>query len=73
MNMRYRMTDEEIAELKEACRPVPYMVFGGMEPRSPRDNAMDVWNKVSARVGCKCDTIAPANTGDDRDFEAEPN
>lgn len=68
----YRMTDPELNELMEASKPVPYMVFGGIEPRSPRDNAMDVWRKVAARVGCDVDSIDSAGTGDDHDFKARP-
>ena len=68
----YKLTDEELAELMEASKPVPYMVFGGIEPRSPRDNVMDVWRKVAARVNCEVDSIENAGTGDNHDFTAKP-
>jgi hypothetical protein len=70
---QYRMTDEEFARLKESCKPVPYMVFGGKEPTSPRENAMAVWATIATRVGCVLDTIGPSPKGDQQDFLAEPN
>jgi poly-gamma-glutamate capsule biosynthesis protein CapA/YwtB (metallophosphatase superfamily) len=66
------MTDEEFNDLVEACKPVPYMVIGGIVPESPTDKAMRVWDSVAKRVGCVQSSIAPANTGDDHDFMAEP-
>ena len=68
----YRMTDDELNMLMNASKPVPYLVFGGIEPRSPRDNAMDVWRTVAARVGCDVDSIEPAETGDNHEFNARP-
>jgi hypothetical protein len=68
----YRMTDEELEELKKASRPVPYLIMGGMPPPSPRENAMRVWRKIAQRVGCVVDTIAPRG-GDPHDFSATAN
>ena len=68
----YRLTDEEFNKLMDASKPVPYMVFDGIEPRSPHDNAMDVWRTVAARVGCDVDSIGSAGTGDNHDFNARP-
>lgn len=69
---RFRLTDEELEELYKASQPVPYLIFGGLEPASPRDNALRVWRKVAERVGCDPESIDCANTGDDHDFEATP-
>lgn len=69
---KYRLTDEELNHLLEASKPVPYMVFGGVEPRSPQDNVMDVWKQVANRVGCDVGSIEGAGTGDQRDFVARP-
>jgi len=69
---QYTMTDSEYTELMEACKPVPYLIVGGRKPSSPRENAMHVWAKIAARVGCDCNSIAPANTGNNHDFMGEP-
>lgn len=68
----YRLTDEELKQIMDASKPVPYMVIGGVPPSSPRDNAMAVWRRVAARVGCEVDSISPGDTGDNHDFKAEP-
>ncbi len=68
----YRLTKEELAALKRACMPVPYMIIGGVPPESPRTKAMRVWGKVAARVGCVAATIEPGNDGDEHNFNAEP-
>ena len=70
--MRYRMTDEELGRLKEACKPVTYIVVGGVPPVSPRTKAMRVWADVARRVGCIRSTINLASTGDEHDFDATP-
>lgn len=68
---KYTLTEIEHAELVEACKPVPYMIIGGVAPVSPAEKAMFVWKRVANRVGCDVNTIAPA--GDDtREFLGEP-
>jgi hypothetical protein len=69
---RYRMTDAELKNLLEACKPVPYLVIGGIEPRSPAENAFSAWRDIAVRLGYKVETIESAGTGDDHDFMAEP-
>ena len=68
----YRLTDEELDALKEALKPVPCLIVGGIPPASPCDKAMAVWRNVASRVGCDVNSIAPANTGDEHDFLATP-
>ena len=47
----YELTTEQYDKLIEACRSVPYMVFGGMEPRSPQQNANDAWCALGKELG----------------------
>lgn len=68
----YRLTHEELAEIIEASKPVPYMVIGGVEPQSPRDKVMAIWRRVAERVGCDVDSIDKGTTGDLHDFIARP-
>lgn len=70
MKELYTLQEDEFVELVEASKPVPYLIAGGMSPPSQYDNAMRVWGKVAARVGCKLQTIAPGTS--DRTFYAEP-
>ena len=47
----YEMSEEDLKELLEACKPVPYMVFGGIAPRSPEQNANDAWERLGKKMG----------------------
>jgi hypothetical protein len=67
----YRMTKEQFKRLTDACRPVPYMVFGGMAPRSPQENANDAWHDLARELGFDWGTVKPLPGGDERDFLAE--
>ena len=65
-----RLTDEQFNRIMEASKPVPYMVFGGMGPRSPQENANAAWREVAKEHGVHWQTIRPCG-GDGRDFTAE--
>ena len=67
----YAMTKEEYARLVEASRPVPYMVFGGMEPESPRERAMRVWRDLAAKYHFEVMTVQAG--ADPLHFTAEPS
>ena len=49
----FEMTKEQRARILNASRPVPYMVFGGIEPRSPQENANDAWREPGRRAGVR--------------------
>lgn len=72
MKTKYTMTDGELAELREACKPVHYMVFGGIPPESPYDKAVRVWGKIAERVQCDVNSIEGAGPGRDNEFYADP-
>jgi hypothetical protein len=72
IEMIYTMTEQEFNALKEASKPVPYMVFDGRPPEGAYDKAMRVWATICDRVGCEQGTVAPALTGGSRDFTAKP-
>lgn len=67
----YRMSEEQHARLLDACKPVPYMIVGGMAPRSPQENANDAWRALGREMGFDWRTVKPAGA-DSRDFTAEP-
>jgi len=60
----YKLTDDELKSLHEAATPVPYMVFGGVEPEDPYDASMRIWRQVAERVGCEFKTIAASPQGE---------
>lgn len=59
MRKEFQLTADELNGLLDACRPVPYMVFGGMPPRSPQENANDAWKRLAAQHGFVWDTVRP--------------
>jgi hypothetical protein len=72
MRREFEMTEDDLKELLEASKPVPYMVFGGVEPQSPRENAHAVWRVLGDRIGFAWKTVKPS-AGGQRFFSAEPS
>ena len=70
MRKEFEMTQEQYDKILEACRPVPYMVFGGMEPRSPQQNANDAWKALGEEMGFEFMTVK-AIPGKPKFFTAE--
>ena len=68
--VNFEMTEDDLAALMEASKPVPYMVFGGQEPRSPQENANAAWKKLGDKMGFDHMTVEPTGQGN-RFFSAE--
>jgi hypothetical protein len=69
----YEMTPDQEAMLLKACQPVPYMVVGGMSPRSPQENANHAWAALGREMGFDGMTVRPSNRGGRRFFTAIPS
>ena len=67
----FEMTQTDLDTLLSAMKPVPYMIAGGMEPRSQQENANDAWARLGAKMGFDHMT-ALANGRGDRCFSAVP-
>lgn len=57
--VNYEMTQEQCDALLAAMKPVPYMVIGGMAPRSQQENANAAWAALGAQMGFDGDTVQP--------------
>ena len=68
----YEMTEAELEELLEACKPVPYMVIGGCVPSSPQENANRAWQKLGDKHGFDHMTVQPIHGKGQRFFSAVP-
>jgi len=55
----FTMTKEQCEKLLDACKPVPYMVFGGIEPRSPQENANAAWAELGLELGFDAMSVRP--------------
>ena len=70
MRKRYVMTEDQLNKMLEACKPVPYIVVGGVAPRSPQENANAAWCELGRVMGFDGMTVRPTGEGD-RYFTAE--
>lgn len=68
----YEMTDRDLAELLEACKPVAYMVVGGHAPSSPQENANRAWAALGKKMGFDGDSVVPRDGMGMRHFTAIP-
>lgn len=71
MRKEYEMTEDDLKELLSACKPVPYIMVGGVTPRSPQENANAAWARLGKKMGFKPMSVRPSRGGD-RFFSAEP-
>lgn len=63
MRKRFTMTKEQQEKLLDACKPVPYMLIGGVLPRSPQQNANDAWCELGREMGFDGMTAQPDSSG----------
>jgi hypothetical protein len=66
----FLLTEEQYARLKEAGRPVPYLVANGTEPTSPQDRVNAIWQEYGREMGFVWDTAGPIVGKDWRHFAA---
>lgn len=71
MRREFEMTEADMKEILDACKPVVYMVIGGMPPKSPQENANDAWCRLGNKMGFDGMTVQPVSGKDDRFFTAE--
>ena len=67
----YTMTNDELDELLDACKPVPYIIVGGVAPRSQQERANDAWARLGKKLGFDSNTVKPTGRGN-RSFSAVP-
>ena len=71
MRKQYEMTDWQLAQLLDACKPVPYMIIGGVEPRSPQENANAAWKRLGEELGFNHMSVQPVAGKGMKFFTAE--
>lgn len=70
MRKEYKLTPEQKEKLLEAMKPVPYMVVGGIAPRSQQENANAAWAKLGIELGFDGMSVRASSKGNDY-FTAE--
>ena len=68
----YEMTEADLKELLDACKPVVAMMIGGNGPSSPQENANRAWQRLGEKMGFDHMTVRPTGRGD-RFFTAVPS
>lgn len=68
----FEMSEAQHAKLLDACKPVPYMVMAGVEPRSPYENACDAWRALGREMGFDWESVLPVPAKGERWFSAVP-
>lgn len=70
--VNYEMTEAELEELLEACKPVPYIKVGNYTPPSPQDIANRAWRQLGEKLGFDPMTAKPVQGKGQRFFTAVP-
>jgi hypothetical protein len=68
----YEMTEADLQELLDACKPVPAMMIGGYAPPSPQENANNAWRRLGEKMGFDHMTVQPSAGKGNRFFSAVP-
>ena len=73
MRKEYTMTQEDLDELLDACKPTPAMWLSGgrsMSP-TPQENANNAWKALAKKMGFVWDTVNPIDGQCQLHFTAE--
>ena len=66
----FEMTQKQLDEIMDACKPVPMIALQCGTPNSPQVNANAAWKKLGQDLGFDHMTVRPNGKGD-RFFSAE--
>lgn len=69
----YEMTETDLKEILEACKPVPAIMIGGYVPSSPQENANRAWQRLGEKMGFDYMTVQPIPGRGERFFTAVPS
>ncbi len=67
----FEMTQEQLNELMDACKPVMQIALHCGRPLSPQENANNAWKRLGKKLGFKYKTVRRSSKGE-RFFTADP-
>jgi len=67
----FEMSEEDHDKIMDACKPVPLILIGGVEPRSAQENANSAWDRLGERMGFVGETVEGVEGKSTRFFTAE--
>lgn len=69
----YEMTEDDLAELLEASKPVAVMKIGNYAPKAPQENANNAWARLGEKMGFDSMTVQPVSGKGQCFFTAIPS
>jgi len=74
MNQRinYEMTEEDLQQILDACKPTPVIKIGNYTPASPQENANRAWRMLGEKMGFDYMTVQPIAGKGNQCFSAVP-
>lgn len=71
MRKEFEMTEEQLKEIIDAGKPVPYLMPQCGRIRSPQENANSAWQGLAKKMDFVWDTVRPVSGKGSRFFTAE--
>jgi len=71
MRKEFEMDEKQFKRLMDACKPGPYLVIGGVEPRSPEENVNAAWEAIGKELGFDHLTVKAVDGKGSKFFTAE--
>lgn len=71
MRQHFVMTDDDLEELMDACKPVPLIMLQCGMPSSPQENANDAWARLGEKLKFDSSTVQPVAGKGTKFFTAE--
>ena len=72
VKQQFIMTQTQLERMLAAMKPEPYLIFGGMPPRSLQERANEVWESLGNAMGFEHMSVEPDPSGDPLKFLAVP-
>ncbi len=59
----YQMTQDQMDKILEACRPIPFIIVGGIGPPSQQQMANSAWCSLGKEMGFDGMSVLPSDKG----------
>ena len=71
--VNYEMSEDELGELLESCKPTSCIMVGAYAPTSPQERANRAWQRLGEKYGFDYMTVRPIQGKGTRFFSAVPS
>lgn len=68
MKTEFEMSEDDLKDLLDACKPVPMMMLQCGTPNPPQENANEAWKKLGEKMGFDYMTVEPVSNKGQRFF-----